>query len=134
MTPAPLRVAFLGLTALLASSCTGPSCSSAICGCWEPFRVDLEITVVDQDGDPLQDIEAICLNEGEPIAVSGVDGVIAHSFDTRVSPGCGPERCRTITLSDPAGLCDGTQSTIAVLNFTTVELTCEAPGDDDSAR
>lgn len=131
----PLHAALIGLAALASSSCTGASCASAICGCWEPFTVEMEITVVDQDATPREGIEATCLNEGEPIAVSDAAGVIAKDYETRVSPGCGPERCNTIILSDPTGLCDGTRSTIGALNFTTVELTCAAgDDDDDSAR
>ncbi len=130
----PLHAALLGLGALLASSCTGANCVSAICGCWEPYTVNLEITVVDEDAEPREGIAAICLNEGEAIAFSDENGVIAKDYETRVSPGCGPERCNTITLTDPSGACEGTQSTIAIMNFTTVELRCAVGDDDDSGR
>jgi hypothetical protein len=130
----PVHAAILGLAALLTSSCTGATCVSAICGCWEPFTVEMEITVVDEDQNPREGIAAICLNEGDAIAFSDADGVIAKDYDTRVSPGCGPERCNTITLTDPSGACEGTRSTIAVLNFTTVVLTCAVGDDDDSGR
>ncbi len=130
----PLYAGLVGLAALLSSSCTGATCVSAICGCWEPFTVELEITVVDEQENPREGIAAICLNEGEAIAVSDEAGVIAQTYDTRVSPGCGPERCNTITLTDPSGACEGTQSTIAMLNFTTVELRCAVGDDDDSGR
>ena len=123
--------AIVGVLGLLGASCTGPSCSSAICGCWEPFTVDMEITVVDQAGTPVEGIDAICLNEGEAIATSDGAGLIARSFDTRVSPGCGPERCNNVTLNDPLGRCEGVQSTLVALNFSTVSLPCVAIGDDD---
>lgn len=130
-----MRLAALAALALFQTSCTGATCASAICGCWEPFTVDLEITVVDQDGDPVEGIDAICLNESSAVATSDAAGLIARSFDTRVSPSCGPERCNNVTLTDPQGRCEGTQSTLAALNFSTVTLECTAVGDDDdSAR
>jgi len=134
MTRALLAALPLAAAWLLAS-CTGPTCASAICGCWEQETAQVNFTVVDIDGDPIEGIDMICINESVALATSDAAGLIATSFETRVSPGCGPERCNRLTLSDPTGACDGTDSTLQVLNGSTVTLDCDVVGDDDdSAR
>jgi hypothetical protein len=130
-----LAAGALLLGAALSSSCTGDTCGRPICGCWEDVSVTLEITVVDQLGDPIPGIDALCVNEDTPVATSGDDGVISTRFETRVSEACGTERCNSVTLSDPTGACSGTESSLLALNRSTVALTCGSPGDDDdSAR
>ena len=124
----------LSLLALLSlTGCDGPDCGRPICGCWEDATVSLDITVVDQDSDPLEGIELVCVNEQAAFATSGVDGLITGTLETRVSDGCGLERCSSVTLLGPIGDCSGTQSTLLILNETTVTLTCGA-GDDDSGQ
>ena len=120
--------------ALSGAGCAGDDCGRPICGCWIDDTVDLQVTVVDQAGDPLEGIDLICVNEDTPIASSNIEGVAGTIFDTRVSPGCGPERCNSITLSDPTGRCEGTSSSLAVLNDTTVLLVCAEGDDDDSGN
>ena len=119
-------------SALSGAGCTGDDCGRPICGCWVDDTVDLQITVVDQAGTPLEGIDLVCVNEDTPVASSDAEGVAGTIFETRVSPGCGPERCNSITLIDPTGRCEGTSSTLAVLNDTTVPLVCAEGDDDDS--
>ncbi|MCO4770181.1 MAG: hypothetical protein KDA24_09145 [Deltaproteobacteria bacterium] len=123
-------LAALAAAAMLAG-CNATNCAQSICGCWEDFTVSLEMTVVDQFGDGVDGVRAICVNEDAPVATTNGDGELMQTFDTRVSPGCGTERCNTLTLLDPEGRCEGTQSTLAALNFSTVTLTCTELGDDD---
>ncbi len=132
-----MRMARLGLVlagALWSAGCAGDDCGRPICGCWTDETLDLQITVVDQDGIPLEGIDLICVNEDTPVASSDVEGVAGALFETRVSPGCGPERCHSLTLSDPTGRCEGTSSSLAMLNDTTVSLVCAEGDDDDSGN
>ena len=88
-----------------------------------------------QDGEPIEGMSAVCVNEGSAVATSDADGLLAASFDSRVSEACGPERCNSLTITDPTGACEGTSSSLVALNYTTVSLTCGSVGDDDdSAR
>ena len=120
--------------ALSGAGCTGDDCGRPICGCWIDDTVDLQITVIDQAGAPLEGIDLICVNEDTPVASSDVEGVAGTIFETRVSPSCGPERCNSLTLSDPTGRCEGASSSLAVLNDTTVTLVCAEGDDDDSGN
>ena len=69
-------------------------------------------------------------SEQAAFATSGVDGLITGTLETRVSEGCGLERCSNVTLVDPVGDCAGTQSTLLVLNQTTVSLSCGTATDE----
>lgn len=129
------RAALTALAALSLTGCGDVECGRPVCGCWEPTTVELSLTLVDGAGDPVPDINVICVNEDAPVATSDADGVVSHTFDTRVSDACGVERCNSLTLVDPAGACSGAESTLLALNGTTIVLSCGgAPDDDDSAR
>ena len=88
----------LGLTPLLGAAlcaivlggCAGVECGRPVCGCWEDITVSLEITVVDQDGAPIPGLNAVCVNEDSAVATSTEAGLLAASFDSRVSEACGP--------------------------------------------
>ena len=127
----------LALTWLIvpAAGCDGEDCGRAICGCWESVSVNLDVLVLDQRGEPVEGMQAVCINEDSPVGTTDGDGRITANFDTRLSQVCGTERCNSLTLSDPEGRCGSTQSSLLVLNSTTVTVDCSAVGDDDdSAR
>ena len=121
-------------SALWIAGCTDDDCGRPICGCWTDETLDLQIRVTDQDGNPLEGIDLICVNEDIPVASSDFEGLAGTMIETRISPGCGPERCNSITLSDPTGRCEGTATSLAVLNDTTVTLFCAEGDDDDSGN
>ncbi len=125
--------AALVLGATLLAGCPNAECGRPICGCWEAVSVTLDLTLVDGAGEPVPDISVICTNEDSAIATSNAEGVVAHTFDTRVSDGCGPERCNTLTLVDPSGRCTGVESTLLALNGTTIPLSCGGAADDDDS-
>jgi|GEM_PF-4658920 len=136
--PTWLRLSLTGAGLLLASAlggCTGDDCGRPICGCWEDVSVALDVTVLSDLGEPVQGITAICVNEDAAVATSDADGLLSARFDTRLSQACGTERCNSLTLTDPTGRCEGTQSSLIALNRTTVTVDCDPDGDDDdSAR
>ena len=112
------------LATLALAGCTDRQCQSAICGCWEPAEVALDIEVLDELGRPVPGASAFCVNEDDAVAVAGDDGLLAATLETRVSPGCGVERCSSLTILDPSGRCEGVESTLSVLNESTVTLAC----------
>ena len=116
-----------------AGGCNDETCAQSLCGCWEDVVVRLELRVVDQDGDPVEAMDVICINEDRALASTNTDGVVSTMLDTRLSASCGTERCNSLTLRDPTGRCLGTQSTLMALNDSVVTVDCGAAGDDDDS-
>jgi hypothetical protein len=78
-------------------------CARAFCGCWEDFTLSYSARIVGADGAPAEGIVAVCRGDEEPVATSSSDGVLAFEVATQRSPGCGYQRCRFMTLTDPQG-------------------------------
>ena len=81
-------------------------CARSFCGCWEDITLRYSARIVDAGGAPAAGVSAVCHGETEPIATSSADGVLAFEIETQTSPGCGYQRCRNMTLTDPQGRFD----------------------------
>jgi hypothetical protein len=96
-----------------ASSTTGdPGCGMSFCGCWEDTTIQFAAKVLNgQTMDPVAGIEVYCGEETDPVGVSDAMGNVSFSVETKVSPGCGLERCNQLRFHDPVGsLADTTGS------------------------
>jgi hypothetical protein len=76
-------------------------CARSLCGCWRPATLHYRAQVVDADGATVEGVDAICRGETEPLTQTSAAGVLEFEIATQQSPGCGYQRCRIMTLSDP---------------------------------
>jgi hypothetical protein len=96
-----------------ASSSSGdPNCGMSFCGCWEDTTIAFSAKVLDgQTMAPVAGVEVYCVPEMESVAVSDAMGNVSFTVETKVSPGCGLERCNNLRFHDPVGpLADTTGS------------------------
>ena len=97
-------------------------CSRSFCGCWQDVVLEFQTTILNQQGNPLADIEVFCAGEQTPRAVSDPSGTAAFEVSTQHSPGCHYAVCSNLIFKDKNRAYQAKQFTVYQANGQTLYL------------
>ena len=77
-----------------------PDCNRSFCGCWEYVTLEFNTTILNEENQPLTNIEVYCAGEETPQAVSDPSGAAGFKIATQYSPGCHYALCSNLVFKD----------------------------------